>query len=567
MNVERVFRILWGPTLENALDFAFPVVGEAPTFSRQPRTNSAMIPTGAAALAVITGRHYRLKLNAKYFGGPQNFGATGLQAFIDWAADANQFTLMPNIALPTLTVTGCYLEGPFTQLSPSQEKDGTQTLPLTILHPTVDLGIAWRGLFFEYVAGSSLTDPARLTYLRGSIGYEITPQGYLLSRPADVICDGHYPGGIGGAGVQTTHISAAVANDIGTPEDLTNATSWPVKNECTITPNGAKAPDQNVTADLIVESANPAAIHTCNSAAITIVAGDVQTAIAFVRDGGRTNGILWFNDAPTGAGGNRFGVAFNLLTGTITGTQTLGTGTLQASAIVPMAGGWYMLYIRGTLGGAVTTSYLALRLGDNGGTGTFTYTGDGVSGMYFWGATAVHGSGCPPVSMYAPTVRSADTLTAPWLQVPQAMWVLIEFVEGGAAPANATNGPFNIGTPGVTPFTRYDTFANPGYRFSHQTPTVAFSSTPSGVPVVGDTVALLGIIYPDGSVEGHQVINAGAETVGARSGAIPFSAAWSNNILQLIHDGFTGGLARLRIGPFVATGPAAVTTIAQARYV
>src|SRR5690349_24661784 len=147
MTPERVFRILWGPTLENALDFAWPVVGSSPLHWRAPRPESQLVVNQGVNVAWVTGRYYRLRVTAQYFALAQNFGGYGLQAFIDWAADSNAFTLMPNINTPTLTVTGCYLEGPFDKLSPSLEQVTTQTLDLTSPHPTYDVAVPVRGLF------------------------------------------------------------------------------------------------------------------------------------------------------------------------------------------------------------------------------------------------------------------------------------------------------------------------------------------------------------------------------------------------------------------------------------
>lgn len=565
----REFSILWGPGLINRIDFSYPVVGDSPRTWRSLREGSERLEAGASVDVSVTGQDYYLAVTAKWFDLEHATDPTGLQAFITWANNGHVFTLVPDIDLPGLTVPGCMLVQPFADPSWSVEGGGEMTVDLLIRHPTIDLNVAWRGLFFEYKAGQSLTD-RDATFLRPSTGYEIGPSGYLVSRTSNDPTDGHYQD----RDLQTLLLTDTVVNDVTNPEALDNA-SW-TKNECTITANDAIAPDGAKTADLIVESVTASAIHTCTSAAITIAADDTWTALCFVRNGGRGQGIFWMNDAATGAGGNRAGVAFNLFTGTITGNQVLGTATLVASKIVPLAGGWFMLWIRGTLGGAITTAYLTLRLGDNAG--NFTYTGDGASGMYFWGATAVHpASKC--VTTYA--ARSRDELTFPLgqtgMHTPQAMWFYVKFVEGGTAVIAEGDGRrlFFLGTstPGYW-------VQNIGgiYRSTHHNGSTQIGNGNGTLtaPAFGDVVEILSTINADGSVNMRQSINGGAETSGTVSAANALATQW----------GFAGGYPKLHFnmqdpaakvgynafavvksGPLVASGPRAVTTVAIARTV
>lgn len=584
MNAERVFRILWGPTLENALDFTWPVVGSAPTFSRSPRAGAVLVPNGAGVVASVQGRYYRLSLRAQYFGAAQNFGALGLQAFLDWAADSNPFTLVPHTGIPTLTVTGCYLEGPFLRPSVSLERDSSQTLTLTILHPTIDLGLAWRGLYFEYAAGQSLTDPTSLyVQSRASIAYEIGPDAYLHQIASGVIADGHYPNGTLD-GLQTVSIQPAVTNDVASPEDLTaNAPAGWTKNECTITANNAFAPDKSPTADLVVESVTVGAIHTCVSNAITIGAGNVQTAVAFVRASGRYNGILWFNDSIGGAGGNRCGIQFDLNAGTAF-AATIGTGTLQAFSIIPLAGGWYRLYIRGALGGAITTSYLALRLGD--AVAAFTYTGDGVSGMYFWGATAVQG-GTNSIARYTPTTSVSDKLTTPFtttgmLTTPQqSFWLYAKWVDEGTAYLTAYPRIVSIGTsntPSIIVFGNKTNSGNNRYGLEGWGAANLFSidDWPTTTVNPGDTVEMFATIVYSAATGFWTAtlswsLNGGAvTTLASNTSSQPVPPAWGTQTILFADIGVTSvgchGMATLKLGPYVASGPASVGSLVVARF-
>ncbi len=411
MTSERVFRILWGPTLESSLDFTWPVVGSMPLHWRAPRAQSQLITNGTSSVAWITGRYYRLRVTAQYFAAQQNFGSTGLQAFLDWAADSNSFTLVPNIATPTITVPGCYLEGPFTSLNPVLEKDSTQTLDLTILHPTQDVGLAWRGLFFEYATGGSLSDPLAYTFSRASIAYEINNQGYLTQLASGVLADGHTPSPVGD-GLQGTLVRSAITNDVTFPEALDNA-AWDKTDNVTITANSTiyKAPDQASTADTVVETATVTVTHTVKSATWTIVSADVVTCLAFVKNLGRFRGVLAIGDTTRT---NAVGVIYDLHAGTVA-SFTAGAGTLAASKIVPLANGWFLLWFRGQVNGGVTTAQLSLRLRD--GSGNETYTGDAASGTFLWGASAVHGA-ANLLPGYAQASGVADLLYAPFTSTP-----------------------------------------------------------------------------------------------------------------------------------------------------
>src|SRR5689334_15991525 len=133
----RLFRILWGPTLETTLDFVWPVHGDVPRFWRQPRSGSARLDAGTAVDVSLTGRDYYFAVTARWFDLSRLTGGTGLQAFIDWANAGNAFTLVPDPTnMPTLTVPGCFLDAPFLDSAWEVESDGSMTVPLVIRHPT-----------------------------------------------------------------------------------------------------------------------------------------------------------------------------------------------------------------------------------------------------------------------------------------------------------------------------------------------------------------------------------------------------------------------------------------------
>jgi hypothetical protein len=563
MAVERVFRIYWGPTLENALDFAWPVAGTSPVAWRAPRDGSEQVLNGASTIGWITGRHYRYKVTAQYFALPQFAGGVGLQAFMDWASDSNAFTVVPNLNAPGLTVPGCYLEGPFTQTKVALEGDASQTLDLTFLHPTVDLGLAFRGLFFEYAAGGSLTDPVDYAFARASGSYELNWQGYLHQNASGVIGDGHYPTPFV-SGLQTTLFHNAVTNDLFAPVDLTNAI-W-TKTDVTIAADASTAPDQTLTGDLIVEALDgaPTFHSVVNNTNWSVTAGDVVTAVAFVKSGGRFKGRVYISDTTAT---DRCGIEYDLHAGTVA-SATGGAGVLLGSFITPMANGWSMLWWRGTVNGTSTSLKAVLTMED--ATGATSYTGDGASGTYFWGMTAVHGSQ-HTVATYVPSgsPTASDALSAPFAVPPQGMWFYVK----GVNVMPQVN---------FTTLVAIGSFTAPNWRFTlNQSATILAmgSGNTSGArnaSVAGLGLAQFGAVFEVfGSVDANGVcnirlsINGGPETAGGATTALALPASFGVPTIWIANDSGNSPMAQalsvVRVGPYVPTGIGAVTTIAQAR--
>src|SRR6266487_2716947 len=347
-----------------------------------------------------------------------------------------------------------------------------------------------RGLFYEYEPGQSLTDPLAHTYTRANIAYQISRDGYLQQLPSGVLCDGHYVNGL-----QTTLVENALATvDITNQEAIDNP-SWFRNQILAVTANVAKAPDGNLTADLVVE--NTAVLtgsdsHYIQSNSTPIALGDVLTGLIYVRSGGRYRGRVYFQGNGTF---NAAGVIYDLHAQTLTATNFGTTGVVLASKLTPLANGWFMIWWRAKVDPAATSSVMTCQLTD--GNGNATYTGDGVSGTYFWGATAVHGT-TNVVASYTPASSAADVLSAPFTAPPQAAWLYVRFVELGGKYIPAANYE-SILTVGnwSAPNWRWTLYLDsvPNAYVTNGNSTNAVSSSVAADWNVGDVIELLGLVF------------------------------------------------------------------------
>jgi hypothetical protein len=173
-------------------------------------------------------------------------------------------------------------------------------------------------------------------------------------------------------------------------EQFDNA-AW-TKNAATITANATTAPNGTITADKLVETTASSIGHFVTpTAGVVVSVGVTYTYSAYVKAAERTFfQIIVTGVGPTGA---------NLIAGFDLSNGTAGTPNAGTSAIVSVGDGWYRCSFTVPVVTAATPS-AQLRLALNSTAVAASYTGDGTSGVFIWGAQWEIGS---TATTYNPT--------------------------------------------------------------------------------------------------------------------------------------------------------------------
>jgi hypothetical protein len=183
-------------------------------------------------------------------------------------------------------------------------------------------------------------------------------------------------------------------------EQFDNA-AW-TKTRSSITANTIVAPDGTLTGDKLVENTDNNT-HLFNRGGITISANTTHTLSIFLKKGERDKfSFSFYNNTVT----QQYAGEVDLAAGTITGSALIGTPTGSAS-IQSVGNGWYRATISVLLDAVSTTAVVQFNLED--ASGNTSYTGNGYSGIYIWGAQLE--AGAFPTS-YIPTVASQVTRAA-----------------------------------------------------------------------------------------------------------------------------------------------------------
>ncbi len=257
--------------------------------------------------------------------------------------------------------------------------------------PSLDLNFASNKSLIDNVTGNNL-----VTFTRTSGGTYVGEDGLIKTAGVNEPRFDHNPTTRESLGLL---VEEARTNLLLRSEEFDNA-SWS-KLAASATANTATAPDNTVTAGSLIESATTD-IHV----AYQDIAGSASaqyTQSIFAKANTRSYVQLSIGDG----GPNNVSAVFNLSAGTIVSTAIGGTGSGVSASIKSYPNGWHRISVTGVpaaAGNNVRQHIYILSPTLQG-----SYAGDGVSGIYLWGAQLE--AGAFPTS-YIPTTSSAATRAA-----------------------------------------------------------------------------------------------------------------------------------------------------------
>jgi hypothetical protein len=159
-------------------------------------------------------------------------------------------------------------------------------------------------------------------------------------------------------------------------EEFDNA-AWGVKSNSSITANTLVSPDGTLSGDKLVENTASGQHWVGGNTGATITSGVSYTISVYAKQAERGY-FQFYGDA--GGGRLTTGAVFNLTNGTVYSTVSGAT-----SSITSVGNGWYRCSVTATAS-STGSSYLYIGLRQNSSPATDSYTGDGYSGIYIWGA-------------------------------------------------------------------------------------------------------------------------------------------------------------------------------------
>lgn len=186
-------------------------------------------------------------------------------------------------------------------------------------------------------------------------------------------------------------------------EELDNA-AW-IKNNATVSANAGTDPRGGTTADKLIESV-AAGEH---SAYQDLTVGNIRLTFSrYVQAAGRSRVVFDISDLTTGNTGATFDLGTS---GDVLSAYANGSWTNVTAGTAYVAPGIWRIWVTATKGAGTTARHKVML--NNGS--TTSYTGDGTSGVYVWGAQANGGE----LATYQ-TVTTADTAAAStvWNAVP-----------------------------------------------------------------------------------------------------------------------------------------------------
>jgi hypothetical protein len=261
--------------------------------------------------------------------------------------------------------------------------------------PSLDLRFAENKTLGDAVGGGSL-----VTFTRASTATFTGSDGLITSATTNEARFDHNPTTGESLGLL---VEEGRTNSYQYSEEFDNAYWSKATADGTVTANQIASPDGAVTADLYQENTATSSRYLARS--ISFTSGTVYTVSVWAKQAVGATRYLGFI-MPLGI----FGVNVNctyILSGAGTASINV-SGTSTTASIQAFANGWYRctLTSQATATGSVGTQF---RLSNSSTNASSSYTGDGTSGIYLWGAQLEAGAFA---TSYIPTTTATATRAA-----------------------------------------------------------------------------------------------------------------------------------------------------------
>ena len=209
--------------------------------------------------------------------------------------------------------------------------------------------------------------------------------------------------------------------------------AW-TKNDSSIQSNVIISPDGTLTGDKIVENTNTT-WHGISQPSASLTSGTTYTATFFVKKAERSIVQILFGSSTHGLSAY---ANFDILNG------VLGTVSGGTASITNIGNNWYRISYSSTATSTATGGALCAIVPSTTSARVQSYTGDGTSGIYIWGAQL---EAAPTPSSYIPTAGSTVTRAAETFLIPAAN---LPWPTETYGPSLVTNGTFDTDVSGWT---------------------------------------------------------------------------------------------------------------------
>ena len=282
--------------------------------------------------------------------------------------------------------------------------------------------------YYDFVAGNTTgLLPTGVTATRASTGYYNNSAGTLASAAVDAPRFTYRHNGTSWA-ADGMLIEGSATNLVLYSEEFDNAV-W-TKFNSSASANATTAPDGAATADAIIENSAVTTTHGIVRS-VTYLNATTYVHSVFAKAGTRTWIAIYTEPARFGGAGYTY---FNLSTGAV------GTVSAGSTAVITLeANGFYRCSVISTTTSAGTSNYaLSLATGNNG----VTYSGDGASLVYMWGANVVAGD---VVTSYIKTTSATVTRASDEVVITNANVLADQaWVVKARAPSKMSGGAVNV---------------------------------------------------------------------------------------------------------------------------